>query len=201
MKKKGSLDFYLLLATVAVLFVISIICIYGMFYFKLAQLQQLDPAAKLAYMNRMNSVMAPFVIALILLLGVCVPKRLLPVVWLNRFALVLTLAAGGVCLWFGVRAGLALVLAASLLLQLIVLALAAGGSELLHFEKSGYWVRLGSSLIHLGIILFVLDLFFYQYQSLHLLLFWITTGSVVLGMIFCFYAQSVVQFIRSIRGG
>ena len=201
MKKKGSLDFYLVLATVAVLFVISAICIYGMFYFKLAQIQHLAAAEKLAYMNRMNSVIAPFIIALILLLGICIPKRLLPAVWLNRFAVVLAVIAGGVSLWLGGKTGLVLVLAASLMLQLVVLALAVGGSQLLHFEKSGYWVRLGSSLIHLGIILFVLDLFFYQHQSLHLILFWVTTGAVVLGMIFCFYSQSVVQFIRSIRRG
>ncbi|MBU0910655.1 MAG: hypothetical protein KKA54_08710 [Proteobacteria bacterium] len=201
MKKKGSLDFYLLLSTVAVLFVISTICIYGMFYFKLAQIQQLAPTEKLAYMNRMNSVIAPFIIALILLLGICVPKRLLPAAWLNRFAIVLALIAGGVSLWFGVKTGLVLVLAASLMLQLVVLVLAVGGSQLLHFEKSGYWVRLGSSLIHLGMILFVLDLFFYQHQSLHLILFWITTGAVVLGMIFCFYSQNVVQLVSSIRKG
>jgi len=199
MKKKGSLDFYLVLATVGVLFVISTICIYGMFYFKLAQIQQLAPAEKLVYMNRMNSVIAPFIITLILLLGICVPKRLLPAVWLNRFAIGLAFIAGGVSLWLGVKTGLVLVLAASLLLQLVVLALAVGGSQLLHFEKSGYWVRLGSSLIHLGMILFVLDLFFYHYQTLHLILFWITTGAVVLGMFFCFYSQRVVLLIRSIR--
>ena len=199
MKKKGSLDFYLILATVGVLFVISVICIYGMFYFKLAQIQQFAPAAKIAYMNQMNSVVAPFVIALILLLGICVPKRLLPAVWLNRFALVLALVAGAVIWWFGARMGLVVVLAASLVLQLIVLVLAASGSQVLHFEKSGYWVRLGSSLIHLGIILFVLDLFFYHHQSLHLFLFWITTCSVVLGMIFCFYSQSVARFVRKVR--
>lgn len=199
MKKKGSLDFYLVLATVAVLFVISSICIYGMFYFKLAQIQQLAPAAKLAYMNRMNSVTAPFVIALILLLGICVPKRLLPALWLNRFAVALAAIAGGVSLWLGAKTGLVVVLAASLMLQLVVLALALGGSQLLYFEKSGYWLRVGSSLVHLGIILFVLDLFFYQYQLLHLILFWVTTGAVVLGMIFCFYAQGVAQFIRTIR--
>lgn len=199
MKKKGSLDFYLVLATVAVLFVISSICIYGMFYFKLAQIQQLAPVAKLDYMNRMNSVIAPFIITLILLLGICVPKRILPALWLNRFAVALAVIAGGVSLWLGVKTGLVVVLAASLMLQLIVLALAVGGSQLLYFEKSGYWLRLGSSLMHLGIILFVLDLFFHQYQLLHLILFWVTTGAMVLGMIFCFYAQGVVQFIRARR--
>ncbi|MBI4791152.1 MAG: hypothetical protein HY789_00020 [Deltaproteobacteria bacterium] len=199
LKKKGSLDYYLILATVAVLFIISAICIYGMFSFKLGRVHQLAPAAKLVYMNRMNSVTAPFIIALIVLLGICVPKRLLSERWLGRFAAALAMTAGAASLWLGVKAGLVVVLVASLQLQLVVLVLAAGGSQSLHFERSGYWVRLGSSLMHLGIILFVLDLFFYQYQLLHLILFWVTTGAVVLGMIFCFYAQSVIAVIRRIR--
>jgi len=53
----------------------------------------------------------------------------------------------------------------------------------------------GSSLIHLGLILFVFDLFFYEKQSLHLFLFWVTTGATVIGMIFCFYAETVVKLI------
>ena len=42
MKKKSSYDFYLVLATAAVLFIISVICVYGMFYFKLAQIHQMN---------------------------------------------------------------------------------------------------------------------------------------------------------------
>ena len=58
----------------------------------------------------------------------------------------------------------------------------------LHFEKKGYWVRVGYSLINLGLILFVFDLFFYGKQTLHLFLFWVTTGATLFGMVFCFYA-------------
>ena len=198
MKKKASLDYYLILATVMVLFVISVICVYGMFYFKMAQIHQLPAGEKLAYMNNMNMVVSPFLIGLILLLGICVPKRLLPVKWLSWFAGVLAVAAVSVSLWLGVKFGLVVVLVASLVLQLVVLGMAAAGSQRLHFEKSGYWVRLGSSLVHLGIILFVLDLFFYRNQQLHLLLFWVTTGATVLGMVFCFYSQGVVQMVQKI---
>lgn len=198
-KCRGSWDFYLILATVAVLFIISLICIYGMFYFKLAQIHQLDPAAKLAYMNRMNMVIAPFLVGLVLLLGICVPKRLLPAVWLNRFALLLAGGGIAIALGWGVKAALIAVLSASCLLQFVVLFLAAMGSEALHFEKSGYWLRLGSSLIHLGIILFVLDLFFHRRTALHLFLFWLTTGATVLGMIFSFYSPTVSAFMKKMR--
>lgn len=198
-KKKQSLDYYLILATVAVLFALSVICVFSMFYYKFADVQQMAPAAKMAYLTRMNQVVSPFVISLILLLGICVPKRLLSTGWLVRFGIVLGLAGFGMSIWKGMTAGLIVVLTASLALQLVVLVMAVAGSKQLHFEKSGYWVRLGSSLIHLGLILFVLDLLLYKHLSLHLFLFWVTTGSSVLGMLFCFYSQSVAAGIYRMR--
>lgn len=195
MKKKSSYDFYLILATAAVLFVISAICVYGMFYFKLAQIHQMEPAAKMAYMKGMNTVIAPFLIGLILLLGICIPKRLLPTKWLNIFSGFLLVSSILVGLIWKVQTALLWVLFISLALQLVVLAMAISGSETLHFEKKGYWVRIGSCLIHLGLILFVLDLFYYQQQTLHLVLFWITTIATALGMLFCFYAESVVELL------
>ena len=196
MKPKSSYDFYLIVATALVLFAISLISIYGMFYFKFAQIHQMAPAVKMSYMNRMNSFTAPFIICLILLLGICVPKRLLPTVWLNRAAAMLILCAVLTGFIAGVKASLFLILGASLVLQLTVMILALAGSKNLYFHKKGYWMRLGSSLIHLGLILFVLDLLLYERKTLHLLLFWITTGASVAGMLFCFYAESVAGLIK-----
>lgn len=197
-KKTGLLNYYLILATVGVLFAISVICVYGMFYFKFASIQQLPAPEKMAYMNQMNVVVAPFIIGLILLLGVCVPKRLLPARWLNLVAVLLGIVCTVVSVWLGVKIGLIVVLTVSLLLQLVVLGLAVAGSEYLHFEKSNYWVRVGSSLVHLGLILFVLDLLLYRHHTLHLLLFWVTTGSSVLGMLCCFYSKGVAGVIRKL---
>jgi hypothetical protein len=199
-KKRASLDYYLILVTVGVLFAISAICIYGMFYFKLADIHQLPASEKIAYMTQMNAVVSPFIVSLILLLGICVPKRLLPTVWMVRLAAFLAIADVGVWLIFTGKIALVVMLVASLVLQLIVLFMAIAGSERLHFEKSGYWVRVGSSLVHLGIILFVLDVFFYKNQQLHLILFWITTGASVLGMLFCFYSKSAVELVQRVRG-
>ena len=192
---KSSYDFYLILATTVVLFAICLISIYGMFYFKFAQIHQMAPAVKMSYMNRMNTIVAPFVICLILLLGICVPKRLLPTAWLNRITVLLIICALLTGFIAGGKASLLLILGSSLVLQMIVLVLVLSGSKNLHFHKKGYWVRLGSSLIHLGLILFVLDLFLYERQTLHLFLFWLTTGASVAGMLFCFYAESVVNFV------
>jgi hypothetical protein len=195
MKLKSSYDFYLVLATTVVLFAISLISIYGMFYFKFAQIHQVDPSSKIAYMNRMNEVVAPFIICLILLLGICVPKRLLPTVWLNRITVILLACVVPIGFFYGIKASLFFMLGASLALQIIVLLMALAGSRSLYFHKKGYWVRLGSSLIHLGLIIFILDLFFYADKTLHLVLFWVTTGASILGMFFCFYAETVVNFV------
>jgi len=194
-KFKSSYDFYLILATTIILFAICLISIYGMFYFKFAQIHQMAPALKITYMNRMNTVIAPFVVCLILLLGICVPKRLLPTAWLNRATLLLLVGTVLTGLIWGGRASLYFILAASLVLQVVVLLMALSGSKKLNFHKKGYWVRLGSSLIHLGLILFVLDLLLYEKMTLHLFLFWVTTGTSVLGMVFSFYAESVVRLI------
>lgn len=198
-KRTASLDYYLILATVGVLFIISVICVYGMFYFKFAALQDMPPQEKMTYMNTMNTAVAPFVIGLILLLGVCVPKRLLPVQWVSIAGVVLAAVCTFVSFAAGVKTGLIVVLTISLLLQLIVLGMALAGSRHLHFEKSGYWVRVGSSLIHLGLILFILDLLLYKHLTLHLFLFWITTGASVLGMLFCFYAPTAANIVSKTR--
>ena len=195
MKLKSSYDFYLIIATTLVLFAISLISIFGMFYFKFAQIHQMDPALKIAYMNRMNEIVAPFIICLILLLGICIPKRLLPTAWLNRLSAVLSMGVVLTGIFYGIKASLFFILAVSLVLQTIVLLMALAGSRNLHFYKKGYWVRLGSSLIHLGLIIFILDLFFYPNKKIHLFLFWVTTSASILGMFFCFYAESVITHI------
>ena len=193
--RSASYDYYLILATVGVLFAISAICIYAMFAFKLAQIQDMAPAAKMAHMDRMNTIVAPLIIALITLLGICIPKRLLPAQWLNGFAIILIGAAACATFAYGIKPALILILIASLALQLIVLFLALIGSHHIRFERPGYWLRLGSSLMHLGLILFVLDLFFFRRPQLHICLFWTTTFTTTTGMIFCFYAQPIANLL------
>ena len=193
MAKKSSYDFYLILATSVVLAAISLLCVGAMFQFKAAAIHTLPPEAKVAWQEGMNNLIAPFLIALLVLLGICIPKRLLPLRWLHRFALLL-LATAWICGWqFGLKIGLLVILCAALGLQLVVLALAVVGSERVNFTKKGYWARVGSSLVHLGLVLFVLDIFFYRLPTLHLLLFWVTTVATTSGMIGCFYAEGIAH--------
>ena len=197
--KKVSYDFYLILATAVVLAIISAICIYGMFYFKHAQIQEMQSLVKARYMNTMNQVVSPFIICLILLIGICVPKRILPAHVLNWFTLALIIVLGIATFFFGIINALKINLIVALVVQFAVLCLAIIGNQQLHFEKKGYWVKVGSSAMHLGVILFILDLFYYKNQSLHLALFWVTTVATVIGMIGCFYSESVVHLIKKLR--
>ncbi len=198
--RKSSYDYYLILTTTVVLFIISAICIWGMFFFKITQIQQMSPAVKAGYLDHMNSVIAPFIICLILLLGICVPKRLLSTTWLNRFGVFLAVVVIIFTLVFNIKMGLLVVLIASLVLQLLVLALALSGSKRLHFETKGYWLRVGSSLVHLGLILFIIDLFLYRVATLHLVLFWVTTFATTAGMGLCFYSGTISKVLRGRTG-
>jgi len=201
MKTRGSYDYYLILATCVVLAIISVICVYGMFAFKFAQIQQTAPDVKAAYMNGMNLLVSPFIIGLILLLCICVPKRLLPVRWLNIFTAALLTATVLVGVVWGLLTALKISLGVTLILQLIVLVMAVCGSEHLNFEKKGYWQRVGSSALHLGLVLFIFDLFFHQNRTLHLFLFWLTTTTTVAGMVGCFYAEAIGHFAARILTG
>lgn len=195
MANKNSYDFYLILATTVVLAAISLICVGAMFQFKAAAIHTLPPEAKVVWQEGMNNLVAPFLIALLVLLGICVPKRLLPTVWLNRFAVLLIVAATLTGYRFGIKTGLLVILCVALGLQLAVLLLALLGSERVNFTTKSYWGRVGSSLVHLGLVLFVLDLFFYRLPGLHLLLFWVTTAATTGGMICCFYAEGIVRLL------
>lgn len=201
MNRKNSYDFYLVVGTAIVLAIISVISVYGMFYFKYAQIHEMSQAVKTMYMEQMNRAVSPFLIGLIILLGICVPKRLLSTRMLNIFAAALLGLVGAVAFFHDMVTALKVNLFIALALQVVVLVMAMAGNEYLHFEKKGYWVRVGSSAMHLGLILFILDLFFYKQQTLHLVLFWVCTTATVIGMSGCFYSESLAAFVKRMRQG
>jgi hypothetical protein len=101
----------------------------------------------------------------------------------------------------GGKQSLFFVLLISLWLQAVVMVLAAAGSQRLRFARKGYWLRLGSSCVHLGLILFVLDLFLYRHLDLHLWLFWLTTAATMIGMLLCFFSTGMARLFRSQPAG
>ncbi len=192
-------DFILILITVGIMFLISILCIGGMFYFKWANLQSVTPAVKVAFEGDMNSLLAPLLVALFLTLGLCIPKRLLPTNWLQGFMAVLGIVAIGLYIVWGWREAVLWVLIISALLQVVVFFLVLIGRPL-NFHYRGYWRRLGSSLIHLGLVIFCLDLFLLHHQALHIRIFWVSAICLFLGMIMAFYAKDIVLLLKRCIG-
>ena len=190
--RRYTYDYILILITVGILFLISLLCIGGMFYFKWAELQTVAPAIKTVFQAQMNSLLTPLLLGLLLVLGLCIPRRLFPSRWLYAFMIMLGLTALSSALIWGWREALLVMLTVSAGLQAVVFFLVAIGWRL-NFHCEGYWNRLGSSLVHLGLVLFCLDFFLLSYRDLHLGIFWVSAICLFIGMIFVFYAEGIAK--------
>jgi hypothetical protein len=193
--KRYNSDFILILVTVVIMFFISMLCIGGMFYFKWAELQNVVPAIKIAYQEQMNGLLAPFLLALLLTLGLCIPRRLFPQHRLYAFIILLGLTGLGAALVWGWREALLWMLIISAALQTVVLILAASGRQL-KFLCEGYWNRVGSSSVHLGLVLFCLDFFLLDRWNVHLVIFWISAVCIFIGTVITFYAEDMMDKLR-----
>jgi len=177
-------DLALVLLTAVTLAAFGVLALWGMFYYKSHALRP-DWSVP-AFQEMMNRLAAPLVVLLIVWLVLCIPKRLL-----SRRAL-LGYSAGMLALGVaalplgGVRFALGLVLGLSALLQTAILGLVLGGARL-RFAGRGIALRSGSSLLHLGIVLFTLDLVALQGSRWHIPLFWVATALLTAGCVLTFY--------------
>ena len=206
LKKSGiNYDYILIIATCISLFMIAAITVYGMFYFKIQGIGDAEnPAVKVLYYQHMNNLISPFLSILLVILSICVPKRLFPFKALLIIAGLMIILTVALSFTHGNITALTVVLLIALLLQAVVLILVLGGLRL-HFEKKGYLVRVGSSLAHFGFILFVLDYIMlktpqlvteftnkYSYRPVdidatHLTVFWISAAAMSIGCLLTFY--------------
>lgn len=105
----------------------------------------------------MNAVAAPQVVVLVVVMGLCVPKRLF-----SRRLLVAVsaamVAAGLVAGLAGrsLETGLAVYLALAALIQAAVVVMTLAGAGSLAYLSQGHAAKAGSGLLHLGIVLFTL---------------------------------------------
>lgn len=142
------------------------------------------------FVETMNLLAAPQLVGLIVVMGLCVPKRLFA-----RRAL-LAISAGMVAV--GVVAfaitgslvnGLAAYLVLSALIQVAVVVLTAVGTKGPSYMTEGRITKLGSGLLHLGFILFTLVMAALQRSELMLPMFWTSTVLLVGGTLLSFYAE------------
>ena len=177
-------DIVLTLLTSLTLMFFGILCLYGMFTYKF---DSTEPGWSVAaYQGMMNRLAAPIVISLIIWLVLCIPKRLFSKTVLFAWSAAVLAASGVAGLIGGIVPALAFALVLSSILQVVILVLVLIGARL-RFTRRGMAVRIGSSFIHLGFVLLILDIILLQGSRWHLPLFWICTVLMTGGCAMTFY--------------
>jgi hypothetical protein len=177
-------DIILTLLTSLTLMFYGVLCLYGMFYYKIN-----SPApgwSVAAYQRMMNGLATPLTILLILWLVLCIPKRLFSRRLLFGYSAAIVTAAAVAYAVGGIVPALALALFLSALLQTLILILVLTGARL-RFSRHGLAVRVGSSLIHLGFVLFIIDLVLWRGAAWHIPVFWVCTVFMTGGCLLTFY--------------
>jgi uncharacterized membrane protein YuzA (DUF378 family) len=137
----------------------------------------------------MNSYLYPFLVLLLISLGLCIPKRLFEqdiLVKISALALGVTVI---LTFLFGMEAAMGFILAVITGLQGVVLILTFYKNRAIRFEKEGYLVRVGSSMLHLGIVILIFNFVTLRESRFHILIFWVGTLFVIAGNILSFYPE------------
>lgn len=185
-------DYALMVLTVVLLGTLGVQSFIGTLYVWWASTTQplFEVAGYPAFVRTMNAIAAPQIIALVLVMGLCVPKRLF-----DRTALIVVSAGMlgvGLVAWVltgSFQTGLAVYLALSALIQVGVVALTIAGVRGPSYLTEGRLVKTGSGLLHLGFIIFALVVVALQRSAFMLPVFWAATALSLAGTLLAFYAD------------
>jgi len=189
-------NFILILITVALLGIIGVIFIIGTIYGSVQEPNWTETLLYQQYLDNMNLGVIPFVIALLAVLGLCIPKRLFSgkdLLIINGALVAITLI---LALALGTKFGLGFLLAVGGLIQVVVIVLTSFGSKRVRFEKTGFFLQMGSAIIHLGFVIFLFDFMILADDPNHLTVFWIATAFMTVGMIFSFYSREISKALQ-----
>ncbi|MBC7265605.1 MAG: hypothetical protein H5T75_01330 [Coriobacteriia bacterium] len=191
-RQRWSWDFALAVATVVLLGALGIQSLVGTLYAWWAYRTQpgWEATGYPAFVSVMNAVAAPLAVALVLVMGLCVPKRLFA-----RRALVGVSVGGiavGVAVWLltgSIKDGLGAYLGLSALLQAAVVVLTVVGAGGLSYLTDSAAAKAGSGLLHLGFILFALAVVALQSSPFMLPAFLASALLLTGGLALSFYAR------------
>jgi len=192
-------DYILVILTIALLVIIGAISIYGTAYSWLTSLNYPEWTSTWLYRNyleRMNSYAYPFVVGLILVLCMCIPKRVIPREYLLQASGLILGMTIALVLLSGPNVGLGFLLVVSMVIQCVVIGMTLARSKGLVFERQGIWVQLGSAFLHLGFVVFIFDFVLLQNSPAHLAIFWFATGLIILGTSLSFYSKEIGRIFR-----
>ena len=191
--KLKNYDYYLIIITTLILFGIGAVSLYGITYYNFLAVNAdwTKTVQYSQYIDEMNSYIYPFLVLLLISLGLCIPKRLFEQdTMIKTSALILGITII-LTIHSGLETGLGFILVVMTIVQSIVLILTIKKSRTIRFEKEGYVVRLGSSLLHLGIVILIFNFVNLQDSPYHLLIFWSGTVLITSGNIFSFYPEKI----------
>jgi len=144
------------------------------------------------YIRVMNIIAAPLMVLLVIVMGLCVPKRLF-----SRTALVavsLGMFVTGIATWIitgSFADGVAAYLVLAGLIQAAVVAVTIIGGRAPSYFTQGRIIKIGSGLLHLGFIMFAIVTIALQQSAIMLPVFWTSTALMVIGSIMTFYSESL----------
>lgn len=196
-----NLNYILILITIAVLSAIGIVFIVGSGYSWVQSIRFGDwrsTSLYQDYVSGMNLAVVPLSVSLVVVMGLCIPKRLLTGKPLLKALAALLAATFAVALAFGYEQGMGFLLLTAAVIQVIVVGMTLTGNRSLSYETQGFYVQTGSALLHLGVIVFLFDLINLSESAAHLNVFWLSTALIGVGMILCFYS---VEFARLNKSG
>jgi len=188
-------DFALTIITVVVLGLLGVQSFVGTGYVWWAERSipefETGPAYA-AYVSLMNTIAAPLLVVLVVVMGLCVPKRLFSRRWLIAVsaAMVALGTATGIVMHSLVY-GLAVYLILAALIQVAVVVLTVAGVRGPTYLTEGRLTKTGSGLLHLGFILFGLVVVALQTSSWMLPVFSASALLSIVGTALSFYAYRV----------
>jgi hypothetical protein len=191
--KLKNYDYYLIVITTLILFGIGAVSLYGITYYNYLAVNA-DWTKTLQYsqyIDEMNSCIYPFLVLLLISLGLCIPKRLFEQNMMIKISALILGITIILTIFSGLETGLGFILVVMTAVQAIVLILTIKKSRTIRFEKEGYVVRLGSSLLHLGLVILIFNFVNLQDNPYHLLIFWLGFILITSGNIFSFYPEKL----------
>lgn len=202
--KPRTYDFSMMVITSAILAIIGLVCLYGIGYYTYTTEttpRWTETPMYGIYIDSMNQYIYPFVVLLLVVLGLCIPKRIVPRQSLLTSGIGILAVTVIIALVTDLGTSLAFLLAISIMVQAVVMVLTMLGRGGLTYEREGYFVRTGSSMLHLGSVVFVLDFVSFRTSDLHLSIFWVATLLITIGTVLSFYPGEVGRLAELLRSG
>ncbi|MDZ4179574.1 MAG: hypothetical protein U1E29_10135 [Coriobacteriia bacterium] len=189
---KRSWDFGLTVATVALLGGLGLQSFLGTAYAWWAQntIPNWMQFGYGGYVSTMNTIAAPQILMLVVVMGLCVPKRLFSRTWLVAVSALMVLV--GLAVWAftsSLAEGLTVYLGLSALIQVAVVAMTVAGARAPSYLTEGRLTKTGSGLLHLGFIVFAIVVVALQRSTWMLPVFWVATVLTLSGTVLSFYAD------------